>query len=66
MSEVMKYRKIDAHEHVGLGSSLEEQLHIADRLYIEKLEISRPIAAGPNNKVLLRMSENVTTWFLMQ
>jgi len=50
MSEVMKYRKIDAHEHVGLGSSLGEQLHIADRLYIEKLEISRPIAAGPNNK----------------
>lgn len=46
MKEVMKYRKIDAHEHTGMGSSLESQLNIADRLGIQWLEISRPISAG--------------------
>jgi predicted TIM-barrel fold metal-dependent hydrolase len=46
MKEVMKYRKIDAHEHTGMGTSLESQLKIADKLGIQWLEISRPIAAG--------------------
>ena len=46
MKEVMKYRKIDAHEHVGLGGTLDEQINVADRLGIEKLEISKPISAG--------------------
>jgi predicted TIM-barrel fold metal-dependent hydrolase len=46
MQEVMKYKKIDAHEHVGLGGTLESQLDYADRLGIMKLEISRPISAG--------------------
>ena len=45
MREVMKYRKIDAHEHVGLGGTIESQLEYADRLGIEKLEISKPISA---------------------
>ena len=45
MKEVMKYRKIDAHEHVAVGTNLEDQLSIADKLGIEKLEISRPISA---------------------
>lgn len=45
MKETMKYRKINAHEHV-LGGTLESQLDLADRLGIEKLEISRPISAG--------------------
>jgi predicted TIM-barrel fold metal-dependent hydrolase len=44
MTEVMKYRKIDAHEHVGLGGTIESQIDYADRLGIEKLEISRPIS----------------------
>ncbi len=43
MKEVMKYRKIDAHEHVGLGGTVESQIDIADRLNIEKLVISKPI-----------------------
>lgn len=43
MKEVMKYRKIDAHEHVGLGGTVEAQMDIADRLNIEKLVISKPI-----------------------
>lgn len=46
MKEVMKYRKIDAHEHVGLGGTVESQIDYADRLGIEKLEISRPISAA--------------------
>ena len=45
MKEVLRYRKIDAHEHVGLGGSVESQLDFADRLGIEKLEISKPISA---------------------
>ena len=50
MKETMKFRKINAHEHVGMGGSLESQLDFADRLGIEKLEISRPIAAGGVSK----------------
>lgn len=48
MTEVMKYRKFDAHAHVGLyGATLPEdadrQIDIADRLGIEWLSISNPI-----------------------
>jgi uncharacterized protein len=44
MSEVMKYRKIDAHEHVDLyGGGPEAQIDFADRLGIEKLIISKPV-----------------------
>jgi predicted TIM-barrel fold metal-dependent hydrolase len=47
MHEVMKYRKIDAHEHVNLyEDGPEVQIDFADRLGIEKLVISRPIVAG--------------------
>ncbi len=47
MTEVMKYRKIDAHEHVKIdGSNVEAQIDFADRLGIEKLAISRPISHG--------------------
>ena len=47
MTEVMKYRKIDAHEHVKIdGSNVEAQIDFADRLGIEKLAISRPISQG--------------------
>ena len=46
MKDVMKYRKIDAHEHVKVdGSNIEAQIDFADRLGIEKLAISRPISA---------------------
>ncbi len=45
MEEVMKYRKIDAHEHVGLSGTVESQIEFADRLGIGKLEISKPISA---------------------
>ncbi|KPL08798.1 MAG: amidohydrolase [Bacteroides sp. SM23_62] len=44
MKEVMKYRKIDAHEHVWEdGSNVDAQIDFADRLGIEKLAISRPL-----------------------
>jgi len=47
MKEVMKYRKIDAHEHVGLnGNNIEAQIDFADRLGIEKLAISKPVTQG--------------------
>ena len=50
MKEVMKYRKIDGHDHVGLSGirpdALERQIDLADRLGIEKLQISRPITDG--------------------
>jgi uncharacterized protein len=44
MSEVMKFRKIDAHEHVDLYSGGPEvQIDFADRLGIERLVLSRPV-----------------------
>jgi len=44
MQEVHKYRKIDAHAHVGLKpAEADEQIDIADRLGIDKLCISMPI-----------------------
>jgi len=45
MKEVMKYKKITAHEHVGLGElSFSDQLNVADRLGITKLVVSWPIS----------------------
>lgn len=41
MKDVMKYRKIDAHAHPG--PDLARQLEIADRLGIEKVQISNPV-----------------------
>lgn len=44
MAEVIKYRKIDAHEHVYLYEEGPEVLiDFADRLGIEKLVVSRPV-----------------------
>ena len=44
MAEVMKYRKIDAHEHVDLyEGGPEVQIDFADRLGIEKLVVSKPV-----------------------
>jgi len=45
MKEVLKYRKIDAHEHVGLSGTIEDQIDFADRLNIGKLVVSKPISA---------------------
>ena len=42
MNDVMKYRKIDAHCHPE--SDLRKQIDTADRLGIEKLQISKPIS----------------------
>jgi len=41
MKDVMKYRKIDAHAHPD--NDLDKQLAIADRLGIEKFQISNPV-----------------------
>jgi predicted TIM-barrel fold metal-dependent hydrolase len=44
MREVHKYRKIDAHAHVGLKpKEADEQIDMADRLGIDKMCISMPI-----------------------
>jgi hypothetical protein len=44
MSEVLKYRKIDAHEHVDLyEGGPEVQIDYADRLGIDRLIISKPV-----------------------
>ncbi|MBK8880832.1 MAG: amidohydrolase family protein [Bacteroidales bacterium] len=44
MAEVMRYRKIDAHEHVDLYSGGPEvQIDFADRLGIERLVVSKPV-----------------------
>ena len=44
MQEVVKYRKLDAHAHVGFSpGDAEKQLDIADRLGIAKMCISRPV-----------------------
>ena len=45
MKKVLKYRKIDAHEHVGLSGTIEDQINFADRLNIGKLVVSKPISA---------------------
>ena len=41
MKDVMKYRKFDAHQHPS--DNLEKQIEIADRLGIEKMQISSPV-----------------------
>ena len=47
MQEVKKYRKIDAHAHVGFSeSSPRFELEFADRLGIDRLMISRPMRPG--------------------
>ncbi|MEX1240171.1 MAG: amidohydrolase family protein [Cyclobacteriaceae bacterium] len=47
MKEVIRYRKIDSHAHVYFSpDSPKIQLDFADRLGIEKLVISRPMAPG--------------------
>lgn len=51
MEEVMKYRKIDSHAHVFFSEdSPDMQINFADRLGIEKLVISRPMAPGSEGK----------------
>jgi hypothetical protein len=41
MEDVLKYRKIDAHQHPS--DDLMKQIEIADRLGIEKMQISKPV-----------------------
>jgi hypothetical protein len=60
MQEVMKYRKIDAHEHVNLyNGGPEVQIDFADRLGIEKLIISRPIVSGKGTPEEFRESNDI-------
>jgi len=47
MEMVLKYRKIDAHAHVGLfGLPISYSLDFADRLGIDKLIVSKPMTRG--------------------
>jgi hypothetical protein len=48
--EVSKYRKINAHEHVGLSGTIQYQIGMAERLGIEKLVVSKVISADSNYK----------------
>lgn len=51
MEEVLKYRKIDSHAHVYFtDDSPETQIDFADRMGIQKLVISRPMAPGSPGK----------------
>jgi hypothetical protein len=50
LKEASKYRKIDAHEHVGLSGTIEYQIGMADRLNIEKLVVSKIISAETGSK----------------
>ena len=51
MEKVMKYRKIDSHAHVYFSAdSPETQIDFADRLGINKLVISRPMAPGSEGR----------------
>lgn len=50
LKEALKYRKIDAHEHVGLTGTIEFQIEMADRLGIERLVVSKIISADSNSK----------------
>lgn len=60
MPEVMKYRKIDAHEHVNLYyGGPEVQIDFADRLGIEKLIISRPVVSGNGTPEQFRESNDI-------
>jgi len=47
MKEVARYRKLDAHCHVNLfDGEPESNIDFADRLYIDKMVVSRPIVSG--------------------
>jgi len=60
MKEVMKYRKIDAHEHTNLyEGGPEVQIDFADRLGIEKLIISRPVVEGKGTPDQFRESNDL-------
>jgi hypothetical protein len=50
LKETYKYRKIDAHEHVGLSGTIEYQIGMADRLSIERLVVSKIISADTGSK----------------
>ena len=51
MKDVMKYRKIDAHQHPS--DDLEKQIEIADRLGIEKIITCSKF---PNSFLLVRVA----------
>jgi predicted TIM-barrel fold metal-dependent hydrolase len=60
MKEVMKYRKIGAHEHVGKwGMTFEDQIYIADMLGIEKSFVSNPITRGMPTPDEVRKSNDI-------
>ena len=48
MEDVLKYRKIDAHQHPS--DDLVKQIEIADRLGIEKIQISQPVTNFSGNE----------------
>jgi hypothetical protein len=51
MLELLKYRKIDAHVHIGFNEGdLDKLLDFADRLGIEKMCISRPVTNFSGNE----------------
>ncbi len=72
MSEVLKYRKIDSHNHVYMDTWLCDPARLvdsADRLGIERMAVSVPLGTTPadiresNNKVLKAMKEYPDRFF---
>jgi len=60
MKEVMRFRKIDAHEHVNLyEGGADVQIDFADRLGIEKLVVSKPIVSGKASPEEFRESNDM-------
>jgi predicted TIM-barrel fold metal-dependent hydrolase len=50
MKDVRKYRKMDAHTHIFSDKDIEGVLDHADRLGIEKLQISKPVTNYSGNE----------------
>jgi len=50
MKDVMKYRKFDAHAHIWSDKDIDVQLRIADKLGIERIQISKPVTNYSGNE----------------
>lgn len=63
--EFLKYRKIDAHEHVWFRSDPAEVIDFADRLGIEKIVISQPVTSTePREKITPGMFRSYNDYVL--
>jgi uncharacterized protein len=60
MKEVFRYRKLDAHVHVGLTQAgPEENVDFAERLGIDRMFISKPITHGPATPLEFKAANDI-------